>query len=106
MTWIVGFLHCHGKAAVFDEIWAGVPPSISNGSGLPNFGQGLNRTRVPGPGQEPPSNRSGQVLVRCFPDRTYTRRYLAWLETDSGSNCTVPTTLASIKYISYDHILT
>ena len=25
MTWIVGFLQCHGKATVFDEIWAGIP---------------------------------------------------------------------------------
>jgi hypothetical protein len=26
MTWIDGFLQRHGKAAVFDEIWAGIPP--------------------------------------------------------------------------------
>jgi len=30
MTWIEGLLQCHGKAAVFDEIWAGIPP-------YPNF---------------------------------------------------------------------
>jgi len=30
MTWIEGFLHLHGKAAVFDEFWAGIPP-------YPNF---------------------------------------------------------------------
>jgi hypothetical protein len=30
MTWIEGFLQRHGKAAVFDEIWAGIPP-------YPNF---------------------------------------------------------------------
>jgi len=26
MTWIEGFLQRHGKAAVFDEIWAAIPP--------------------------------------------------------------------------------
>ena len=26
MTWIEGYLQRHGKAAVFDEIWAGIPP--------------------------------------------------------------------------------
>ena len=29
MTWIEGFLQCHGKAAVFDEIWAGIPPYLN-----------------------------------------------------------------------------
>jgi hypothetical protein len=26
MNWIQGFLQRHGKAAVFDDIWAGIPP--------------------------------------------------------------------------------
>jgi len=70
--------------------------SVSNGSGLPGFG----------PGQEPPRNRTAQVLVGCYPDRTYTRGFLAGLEPDRGSNCTVPTTLAAIKYLSSDRIMT
>ena len=43
--------------------------SVSNGSGLPGFGPGWNRTEGPGPGQEPPSNPTRFVLAGCYPDR-------------------------------------
>jgi hypothetical protein len=79
---------------------------VSNGSGLHGFGPGWTRNRDPGPGQEPPRNRTAQVLAGCYPDRTYTRGFLAGLEPDRGSNCTVPTTLATIKYLSSDRIMT
>jgi len=80
--------------------------SVSNGSGLPGFGPGWTRNRGPGPGQEPPRNGTAQVLAGCYPDRTYTCGFLAGLEPDLSSNCTVPTTLAAIKYLSSDRIMT
>ena len=67
-----------------------VSGSVSNGSGWPGFG----------PGQEPQSNRTGQVLAGCYPDRTYTRRFLAGLEPEQGSIFTVPATMALIEYLS------
>jgi hypothetical protein len=81
-------------------------PSVSNSSGLPGFAPGWTRNRGPGPGQEPPRNQTAQVLAGCYPDQTYTRGILAGLEPDRGSNCRVSTTLATIKYLSSDHIMT
>jgi len=47
-----------------------------------------------------------QVLAGCYPDRTYIRGFLAGFGTERGSNCMVPTTLAPIKYLSSDRIMT
>jgi hypothetical protein len=80
--------------------------SVSNGSGLPGFGRSWTRNRGPGPGQEPRRNQTAQVLAGSYPDRTYTRRFLAGLEPNRSSNCTVPATLATIKYLSADRIMT
>jgi hypothetical protein len=78
------------------EHFRAVETSVSNGSGLPGFS----------PGQEPPTNRTAQVLAGCYPDRTCKRGFLAGLEPNRGSNCTLPTTLAAIKYLSSDRIMT
>ena len=80
--------------------------SVSNGSGLPVFRPGLNPTGGRGPGHEPPSNRTGQVLADCYPDRKYTRGLLAGLEPDCGFIFTVPATMSLIKYLSSDRIMT
>ena len=69
---------------------------VSNASGLPGFG----------PGQQQPSNRTGQVLAGFYPDRTYTRGFLAGWEPDRGSICTVPARMPVIKYLSSDRIVT
>jgi len=42
----------------------------------------------------------------CYPDRTQNRWFLAGLEPARGSNYTVPTALAPIRYLSYDCIMT
>ena len=92
LPWVYNlvFMIISFKSSVLDT------SSVSNGSGLPGFG----------PGQEPPSNRTGQVLAGCYPDRTYTRGLLAGLELDRGSTFTVPATMALIKYLSSDRIMT
>ena len=77
---------------------------VSNGTGLPGFGPGWNRTESPGPGHEPPSNPTRFVLAGCYPDQTSNRGFLAGLEPARGSIYTVPTTLAPIKYMSSDRI--
>jgi len=43
---------------------------------------------------------------RCYPDRTFNIGFLTRLEPDLGSNYTVPTGLAPIKYSSSDRIMT
>jgi hypothetical protein len=67
---------------------------------------GLNRIRGASQSLESPRHRTGQVLVGCYPDLTYTRVFWARLDLNSGSNCMVPGHLAPIKYMSYDRILT
>jgi hypothetical protein len=99
-SWQSQLFSCSGIPVPWDS------SSVSNGSGLPGFGPGWTRNRGPGPGQVPPRNPTAQVLAGCYPDRTYTHGFLAVLEPDRGSNCTVPTTLATIKYLSSDHIMT
>jgi len=45
------------------------------------------------------------LVLGCYPDHTWIRGYLAGLKPDRGSNCTVRTTLTTIKYMSSDHIV-
>jgi hypothetical protein len=99
-SWQSQLFSCSGIPLPWDS------SSVSNGSGLPGFGPGWTRKLGRGPGQEPPRNPTTQVLPGCYPGRTYTCGFLAGLEPDHGSNCTVPTTLATIKYFSSDRIMT
>jgi len=64
-----------------------LPPagSVSNGSGLPGFGPGWNRTEAPVPGQEPPSNPTRSVLAGLVPGLDITHGFLAGLNPDRGS---------------------
>jgi len=78
--------------------------SVSNGSGLPGFGPGWNRTEGPGPGQEPPSDSTRSVLVGLLPGPDINPMFFGRVEPGPQFHITVPATLAPIKYLSSDHI--
>jgi hypothetical protein len=80
--------------------------SVSNGSGLPGFGPGWNRPEDPGPGQEPPSNPTRSVLAGLLPGPDINPRFFGRVEPGPRFRNTVPATLAPIKYLSYDRIMT
>ena len=47
----------------------------------------------------------GWLALGCYPDKTYSSGCLAGFELICGSNLLVPTTVATIKYLSSDHIM-
>jgi len=67
--------------------------SVSNGSGLPGFGPGWNRTEAPGPGQEPPSNPTRSVLAGLLPGPDIYPRFFGRVEPGPRFHFAVPTTL-------------
>jgi len=99
---------------VFDPLSPAVR-SVSNGSGLPGFGPGWNRTEGPGPGwnrtegpgpgQEPPSNPNHFVLAGLLPGPDINPRFHGRVEPGLRFHFTVPTPFAPIKYLSSDCIV-
>jgi len=80
--------------------------SVSNVSGLPGFGLGLNRTEGPSPGQEPPSNPTRLVLAGLLPGADINPRVCGRFEPGPLFHFTVPVTLTALKYMSSDRIVT
>jgi len=70
--------------------------SVSNGSGLPGFGPGWNRTRGPGPGQEPPRNPNLVTSAGLLPGPDINPRFFGRVGTGPRFHFTVPTTLAEL----------
>jgi len=80
--------------------------SVSNGSGLPGFGPGWNRSEGPGPGQEPSSNPTLLVLAGWLPGPDINPRVFGRVEPGPRFHSTVPVTITPIKYMSFDHFVT
>jgi len=71
--------------------------SISNGSRLPGFDLGWNRTEGPAPGQEPPSNLIHLVLAGLLPRPDIYPRFFGRVDPGPQFHFVVTTTLAVLR---------
>jgi len=79
--------------------------SVSNGSGVPGFGPGWNRTEGPGLGLKPPINPNRFVMAGLLPRLDTNLWYFGWVEPGPQFHSTVPATFSPIKYLSCDRIV-
>jgi len=85
-----------------------LPPSssVSNRSGLPGLGLGWNRTKGPGPGQEPPCNLNRVTATWFWPRPDINPWLFSWVATGPQFHLTDPEMLALLQYLSSDRIVT
>jgi hypothetical protein len=80
--------------------------SVSYRSGLPSFGPGWNRPEGPCPGQEPAGNLTHSFLAELLPGPDINPWFFDRVEPSPLFYITVPATLAAIKHLSSDRIMT
>jgi len=78
--------------------------SVSNGSGLPGFGAVLNQTKIPGLGQEPPSNPNRVTSARLLPGPDINPQLFGQVLPTAEPHFRKHITWAPIKYFSSDCI--